>query len=102
MVSDYVSFLFKDKEFVRIAVLSGPNLTGEIEKQLPAATVIASQHKETAVLFQSILTNDSFRVYTSLDVVGVSSGIPNKPLATYDFPLPGPPAIKIAFKIPLS
>ena len=29
-------------------------------------------------------------------------GIPNKPFAIKDLPLPGPPAIKTAFRIPLS
>ena len=32
----------------------------------------------------------------------ILSGIPNNCLATYYLPLPGPPAIKTAFRIPLS
>lgn len=55
----------------RLAVLSGPNHAEEVIQGVPAATVIASPSIETARLLQGIFANESFRVYTSTDCVGV-------------------------------
>lgn len=61
-------------EFIQneLSVISGPNLAKEIAKGLPAASVIASKNAaEIQTYFKECKT---FRVYTSLDVVGVESG----------------------------
>jgi len=58
----------------RVAVLSGPNLAGEIALRQPAASVIASQSSETAELIQSACQTAYFRPYTNSDVVGVELG----------------------------
>lgn len=58
----------------KIAVLSGPNLSMEIAKGLPAATVVASKNPDTSTAFQNLLHQERFRVYTSEDVVGVEWG----------------------------
>lgn len=55
----------------RLAVLSGPNHAEEVIKLIPAATVIASQSRETAGFFQRLFATDHFRTYVSDDVVGV-------------------------------
>jgi glycerol-3-phosphate dehydrogenase (NAD(P)+) len=60
--------------FGRIAVLSGPNLAGEIARGLPAASVIASLESSFAVQVQAALGTDNLRLYTSNDVIGVSLG----------------------------
>jgi glycerol-3-phosphate dehydrogenase (NAD(P)+) len=57
-----------------VAVLSGPNLAGEIALRQPAASVIASQSTETAELIQSACQTAYFRPYTNEDVVGVELG----------------------------
>jgi glycerol-3-phosphate dehydrogenase (NAD(P)+) len=57
-----------------LAVLSGPNLSGEIARGLPAASVVASQKPAVANLVQTTLLLPRFRVYTSGDVVGVQLG----------------------------
>ncbi len=57
-----------------VAVLSGPNLAREIALGKPAATVVASRHKETALWMQHLLDHPLFRVYTSDDVRGVELG----------------------------
>lgn len=55
----------------RIAVLSGPNLAGEIARGLPASAVIAARDPEIARRAQAILTGPTFRVYTQSDPLGV-------------------------------
>jgi glycerol-3-phosphate dehydrogenase (NAD(P)+) len=57
-----------------LVVLSGPNLAGEIASLLPSGTVLASESKKEMLAFQEILSNATFRVYTSEDVVGVELG----------------------------
>lgn len=53
-----------------LAVLGGPNLAHEIATGHPAATVVASHSEEIAQHIQNIFHTDTFRVYTSADVVG--------------------------------
>lgn len=57
-----------------IAVLSGPNLAGEIARGLPAAAVVAARHRPSAVLAQRLLSTPRFRIYVSSDVIGVELG----------------------------
>jgi glycerol-3-phosphate dehydrogenase (NAD(P)+) len=54
----------------QIAVVTGPNLAGEIIKREPAAVVIASAKEEISVELQDALAVSYFRPYTSVDVVG--------------------------------
>ena len=54
-----------------ICVLSGPNLAKEIIQGKPASTVIAGLNSEPAQRIQDALMSASFRVYTSVDVLGV-------------------------------
>jgi len=54
-----------------VSVLSGPNFAREIVQDLPALAVVASQSRLQANFWQNGLSSDSFRVYTSSDVVGV-------------------------------
>ncbi|GAB4217064.1 MAG: NAD(P)H-dependent glycerol-3-phosphate dehydrogenase [Synechococcales cyanobacterium] len=59
---------------LQVVVLSGPNLSQEIRKGLPAATVVASRDPAAAVRVQEALSSDSFRVYTNRDPLGVELG----------------------------
>ncbi len=54
-----------------IVVLSGPNLSLEIQQGLPAATVVSSQDGDAATQIQTIFSSPKFRVYTNDDPVGV-------------------------------
>jgi glycerol-3-phosphate dehydrogenase (NAD(P)+) len=54
-----------------IVVLSGPNLSLEIQQGLPAATVVSSQDNDAATQIQTIFSSPKFRVYTNDDPVGV-------------------------------
>ena len=54
----------------RVAILTGPNLAGELISKEPAAAVIASASAATAERVQHAVATDYFRPYTSLDVIG--------------------------------
>lgn len=58
----------------RFAVLSGPNLAGEVIAGKPALTVVAASDESARRLVQDTLMSPAFRVYTSDDVVGVELG----------------------------
>lgn len=57
-----------------VVVLSGPNLSVEIEAGLPAATVVASRDAAAAAAVQRIFASETFRVYTSSDPLGAELG----------------------------
>lgn len=57
-----------------ICVLSGPNLSKEIARGLPAVTVVAAYDATVAAKVQKIMATPLFRVYTNTDVVGVELG----------------------------
>lgn len=57
-----------------ICALSGPNLAGEIIQGKPASTVIAGQDAGKTAEAQALLMSNSFRVYTSDDIIGVELG----------------------------
>ncbi len=54
-----------------ITVLSGPNLSKEIQQGLPAATVVASHDQAAAQQVQALFNSHRFRVYTNGDPIGV-------------------------------
>lgn len=55
----------------RVAVVSGPNLAGEIAHRQPTATVVSSSDPQTAALVAKACSSGYFRPYTNADVVGV-------------------------------
>ena len=57
-----------------ICVLSGPNLSREIIRDLPAATVVAAANEAIARKAQRLFSTDRFCVYTNTDVIGVELG----------------------------
>ena len=57
-----------------IAALSGPSHAEEVARGVPSAVTIACTDHNQAVSLQSVFNNESFRVYTSDDVVGVEIG----------------------------
>lgn len=57
-----------------VVVLSGPNLSKEIQQNLPAATVVASTNIAAAETIQIILASEKFRVYDNFDPLGTELG----------------------------
>ncbi len=58
----------------RIAVVSGPNLSKEIARREPAASVVACADEDVAKMLQSRCHSPAFRPYTSVDVLGCELG----------------------------
>ena len=54
-----------------IAALSGPSHAEEVGRRLPTGCVAACQERATARLVQEAFMSDRFRVYTSVDIIGV-------------------------------
>ncbi|MDZ7953617.1 NAD(P)H-dependent glycerol-3-phosphate dehydrogenase [Nostoc sp. DedQUE09] len=57
-----------------VVVLSGPNLSKEIQMELPAASVVASNIPTAAEVVQLVFSSHRFRVYTNPDPLGVELG----------------------------
>lgn len=57
-----------------VAVISGPNFASEIAKGLPAATVIASAHRDLSEKLSYAIGGRYFRPYLTDDVAGVEMG----------------------------
>jgi glycerol-3-phosphate dehydrogenase (NAD(P)+) len=55
-------------------VLSGPNLSKEIQERHPAVTLIASESDELIHSVMNLMSSEIFRVYGSKDVTGVQIG----------------------------
>jgi len=58
----------------RIAVVSGPNLSKEIARREPAASVVACADEDVAKMLQARSHSPAFRPYTSVDVLGCELG----------------------------
>ena len=57
-----------------VAVLSGPSHAEEVGKDLPTTIVVSAFSKETARAVQNAFMADTFRVYTSPDMLGIEIG----------------------------
>ncbi|MBA3233850.1 MAG: NAD(P)-dependent glycerol-3-phosphate dehydrogenase, partial [Propionibacteriales bacterium] len=58
----------------RVAVLTGPNLSHEIARRQPAASVIACTDESVAAMLQTRCHSSVFRPYTNPDVIGCELG----------------------------
>ena len=56
---------------VRLVVLSGPTIAGEVALGIPTTAVAACRNKKLAVAVQKVFNSDTFRIYTNTDVAGV-------------------------------
>lgn len=57
-----------------VAVLSGPSHAEEVGRGLPTAVVIGAETEETATFLQEAFMHETFRVYTSPDILGMELG----------------------------
>lgn len=57
-----------------VGVLSGPSFAKEMVLRLPTVVTVASRNEATAQAAQSMMNCETFRAYTSSDVVGVQVG----------------------------
>lgn len=57
-----------------LAVISGPTFAIEVAQGLPTAVTAASNSEDYANRLAAVLKGDTFRAYTSLDMIGVQLG----------------------------
>jgi glycerol-3-phosphate dehydrogenase (NAD(P)+) len=57
-----------------VAVLSGPSHAEEVAVSIPTTVVVGASGQKTAEFVQEIFMNDTFRVYTSSDIIGIELG----------------------------
>lgn len=55
-------------------ILSGPTFAMEVARGLPTALTVVSDRDEDAMMLAEVCHNDTFRAYTSKDLVGVQLG----------------------------
>ena len=55
-------------------LVSGPTFAREVAKGLPTAATVASESSELATHFATLLRGETFRTYTSRDIVGLELG----------------------------
>jgi glycerol-3-phosphate dehydrogenase (NAD(P)+) len=71
LMSEVAHETFPDAD---IAVVSGPTFAMEVAKGIPTAITVASSSKTHAARMADYLHGESFRAYTSDDIVGVQVG----------------------------
>ncbi len=69
-----MSQIVREETHREVAVLTGPSHAEEVAKNIPTACVAASENQVLAELVQDAFMSDSFRVYTSADVIGSELG----------------------------
>ncbi|MEG0306937.1 MAG: NAD(P)H-dependent glycerol-3-phosphate dehydrogenase [Clostridium sp.] len=57
-----------------IVILSGPSHAEEVARDIPTTVTAASKDVESAKSIQDIFSNNTFRVYTNSDLIGVEIG----------------------------
>ena len=65
--------MFENKN-VHHCVLSGPSFAIELMRNYPTLVSLACKDKDIAKFIQKNISNDSFRVYTTDDIIGVEIG----------------------------
>lgn len=73
-VSQIISEEIEDYSYEDVVVLSGPSHAEEVALRHPTTVTVSSVNKENAQYAQNLFFNESFRVYTSTDVIGIELG----------------------------
>ncbi|TMN20690.1 NAD(P)H-dependent glycerol-3-phosphate dehydrogenase [Lentibacillus cibarius] len=73
-VSQLISEEMSTYNYEDIVVLSGPSHAEEVGKRLPTTVTVSSVNEQNATFTQDLFINESFRVYTSTDMVGIELG----------------------------
>lgn len=69
LASEIVNEIFGNR--VSVAILSGPTHAEEVINSIPSAATCACENIDVANQIRDIFSSESFRVYTSADVIGV-------------------------------
>ncbi|GGJ85746.1 glycerol-3-phosphate dehydrogenase [NAD(P)+] [Lentibacillus kapialis] len=73
-VSQMIDEEMTDYNYEDVVVLSGPSHAEEVGKRQPTTVTVSSINSEKAAFAQDLFINESFRVYTSNDMVGIELG----------------------------
>ncbi|QKY69214.1 NAD(P)H-dependent glycerol-3-phosphate dehydrogenase [Lentibacillus sp. CBA3610] len=73
-VSQVISEEMYDYDYEDIVVLSGPSHAEEVGKRQPTTVTVSSLNNHNVEFAQDLFINESFRVYTSTDMVGIELG----------------------------
>ena len=73
-VSEMISEEMDNYAYEDIVVLSGPSHAEEVAKRQPTTVTVTSINGDNAKLTQDLFINESFRVYTSTDLIGIELG----------------------------
>jgi glycerol-3-phosphate dehydrogenase (NAD(P)+) len=73
-MSQMIKDVFPAMDNSQIGVLSGPSHAEEVSRRIPTAVVAASSSIETSKSIQAAFMNSYFRVYSSVDILGVELG----------------------------
>lgn len=69
-----MSEIIKEETGIDAVVLTGPSHAEEVSRGIPTACVAACEDKNKAELVQNAFMSDTFRIYTTPDVVGAELG----------------------------
>ncbi|HLR63171.1 MAG TPA: NAD(P)H-dependent glycerol-3-phosphate dehydrogenase [Lentibacillus sp.] len=73
-VSQMIGEEMADYNYEDVVVLSGPSHAEEVGKRQPTTVTVSSINSKNAAFAQDLFINESFRVYTSNDMVGIELG----------------------------
>lgn len=73
-VSQMINEEMTDYRYEDIVVLSGPSHAEEVAQRQPTTVTVSSISTKHAEIAQDLFINESFRVYTSPDLVGIELG----------------------------
>lgn len=73
-VSEMIHEELEDYAYEDIVVLSGPSHAEEVAKRQPTTVTVSAINSKHAEIAQDLFINESFRVYTSSDIIGIELG----------------------------
>jgi glycerol-3-phosphate dehydrogenase (NAD(P)+) len=73
-MSQMLKDVFPSLDSDQVGVLSGPSHAEEVSRKIPTAVVSASSNLETSKSIQAAFMTAYFRVYASIDILGVELG----------------------------
>jgi glycerol-3-phosphate dehydrogenase (NAD(P)+) len=73
-MSSVLEHVLNDELAARVSVLSGPSFAREVALEMPTAVTAAARSLDVAEELQRLFNGPAFRVYTSVDMVGVEIG----------------------------
>ncbi|MGV8074073.1 MAG: NAD(P)H-dependent glycerol-3-phosphate dehydrogenase [Syntrophobacteraceae bacterium] len=70
-MSEVWNEIVPSRKFIHVLSLSGPSFAKEVSRKIPTAITLAAEDLDIAKMIQEVFSTKYFRVYTSLDKVGV-------------------------------